>query len=174
MGRHPSRHHVEAGPGPIDPGGIGRSDHLRHTVSVSWARLRQNSPLRQSDSSNGRLLQPAARGSLPPSQPRDGPNQLPPGGDSRRAPASYHPSTRPLKTRPSIWPAASGEKRRRTAELTLFAHKMLHTGTLRWHAGNVRPARRTRARRRDKARLKPLPSRKNAFVKTGQAISELY
>ena len=31
----PGRHHVEAEPGPIGPGGSGGSDHLRHTVSVS-------------------------------------------------------------------------------------------------------------------------------------------
>ena len=36
--RHTGRHHVEAEPGPIGPGGSGGSDHLRHTVSVSRAR----------------------------------------------------------------------------------------------------------------------------------------
>ena len=67
-----------------------------------------------------RLLQPGRPRSLPPSQPQHGPNRLPPSRDSRRAPASNHPRTRSLKTRPSVWPATSGEKRRRTAELTRF------------------------------------------------------
>ena len=59
---------------------------------MSRARLRPNSPLRQSGPRNGWVLQPGpARGSLPPSQPRHNPNRLLPGRDSRRAPASNHP-----------------------------------------------------------------------------------
>ena len=44
-GRHADHHHVQAEPGPIGAGGSGGSDHLRHTLSVSRARLRRNSHL---------------------------------------------------------------------------------------------------------------------------------
>ena len=47
-GRHPDHHHVQAEPGPIGAGGSGGSDHFRHTLSVSRARLRRNSHLCQS------------------------------------------------------------------------------------------------------------------------------
>ena len=110
-GRHPGRHHVETGPGPIGPGGSGRSDHLRHTVPVSRARTLRNSPLRQSGPRNGWLLQPGRPRSIPPSQPRHGPNRLPPARDFRRAPASNHPVPDPPKRGARFCPAASSQQR---------------------------------------------------------------
>ena len=172
--RTPGRHHVETGPDPIRRGGSGRSDHLRHVVSVSRARLRRNSPLRQSGSRNGCVLQPGPpAGAFLHPNPSITPTGCPQAAISGRLPPQTTPDSRSPKTlrqllHSKVWPATSDQKRRRTAELPRFTHKMLPPA-LRKRT----PARGTRARRRDKARLKPLPSRKNAFVKTGQEASEL-
>ena len=49
--------------------------------------------------------------SIPPSQPRHGPNRLPPARDFRRAPASNHPVPDPPKRGARFCPAASSQQR---------------------------------------------------------------
>ena len=104
-GRHPGRHHVETGPGPTRPGGSGRSDHLRHTVSVSLARPLRNSPLRQAGSAAG-SSNPAARGAfLHPN-----PSMAPTGCPQAAIPGGLPPQTTP-EPGPSKRGPASGPQR---------------------------------------------------------------
>ena len=111
-GHHPGRHHVETGPGPISPGGSGRSDRLRHTVSVSRARPLRNSPLRQSGSRNGWLLQPGppAGAFLHPN-----PGMLPTGCPQATIPGGLPPHTTPVPGPLKHVPASGQQRPARTA-----------------------------------------------------------
>ena len=123
------------------PSGSGRSDHLRHTVSVSRARLRQN-PLSDSRAPTGWILQPG-RPREPSSTPTPAwpqpvaPRPRFPAGSRLKPPRIPGPPKRGA----NVCRATSGQKRRRTAEPILFTHKMLPAGAPQRRSGNARPAR---------------------------------
>ena len=118
-GCRPGRHHAQTGPGPSDPSGSDRSDHLRHTVSVSRARPLRNSPLRQSDSRNSWVqpARPQERSSIPTGYPQ----AAIPGGPAPQT----TPDTRSLKTRhqrlPSnVWPETQAHRRTHPLRFSLL------------------------------------------------------